>query len=79
MAKKFEIKLGSDFIRVQVINGNGSLVSSLQNEEDEEYDIAIEGLERLILAHACAGVDIESPGYVEGIETAIEAIANQYT
>ena len=30
----------------------------------------------LLLAHACAGVEMESPAYIEGIETAVEAIAN---
>lgn len=36
-------------------------------------------LESLLLAHACAGVDIESPAYLEGLETALEAIANHTT
>ena len=39
----------------------------------------VDGLESLILAHACAGVDVESPAYVEGIETAVEAITNHFT
>lgn len=36
----------------------------------------LEAIESLILAHACAGVDVESPAYIEGINTAIEAIDN---
>ena len=36
----------------------------------------IDGIESMILAHAIAGVDIESPAYIEGIETAGEAVAN---
>jgi hypothetical protein len=40
-----------------------------------KYECAIDGLEALILGHACAGVDIESPAYIEGIETAAKAIA----
>ena len=36
----------------------------------------IEGIESMILAHAIAGVDIESPAYIEGIETAVEAGSN---
>ena len=36
----------------------------------------IDGIESMILAHAIAGVDIESPAYLEGIETAVEAVAN---
>ena len=42
------------------------------------FNAAIDGLEALILAHACAGLDVQSPAYVEGIETAVEAIANHY-
>lgn len=36
----------------------------------------LEAIESLILAHACAGVDVESPAYIEGINTALEAIDN---
>ena len=48
--------------------GRGTLVRA--------FNAAIDGLEALILAHACAGVDIASPAYVEGIETAVDAIGN---
>jgi hypothetical protein len=43
------------------------------------FNAAIDGLESVILAHACAGVDVGSPAYVEGIETAVEAIASHLT
>ena len=33
-------------------------------------------IESLLLAHASAGVDISNPKYLQGLETAIEAIAN---
>ena len=39
-------------------------------------DDAIDATESLILAHACAGVDVESAAYIEGINTALEAIDN---
>ncbi len=45
---------------------------------DRAYNAAIDGLESLILAHACAGIDVTSPAYIEGIETAVEAIVNYY-
>ncbi|NLF73208.1 MAG: hypothetical protein GX575_29580 [Candidatus Anammoximicrobium sp.] len=48
--------------------GRGTLV--------RKFNAAIDGLEALILAHACAGVDITSPAYIEGIETAVDAIGN---
>ena len=43
---------------------------------DKALESAIDGIESMILAHAIAGVDIESPAYLEGIETAVEAVAN---
>ncbi|MDG1950091.1 MAG: hypothetical protein P8J32_04745 [bacterium] len=46
------------------------------NQEDELYNAAVDGIESLILAHAAAGIDIENPAYIEGIETAAEAAAN---
>ena len=48
--------------------GRGTLIRA--------FNAAIDGLEALILAHACAGVDIASPAYLEGIETAVDAIGN---
>jgi hypothetical protein len=59
--------------------GSGSIVSDLRAAEataNRQYNAAIDGIEALILAHACAGVDVESPAYIEGIETTVDAIAN---
>jgi hypothetical protein len=62
--------------------GSGSISSNLkgpsQTAADRLYNAAIDGLESLILAHACAGIDVESPAYLEGIETAADALANQF-
>jgi len=33
-----------------------------------------EGILSLVLGHACAGVDISTPAYLEGLETAIENV-----
>jgi len=46
------------------------------NAQSRKFNAAIDGLEALILAHACAGVDVESPAYIEGIETAVDALGN---
>ncbi len=40
------------------------------------FENAMDAVESVILAHACAGVDIESKEYVEGLKTAIDAISN---
>jgi len=37
---------------------------------------AVDAILSIILAHACAGIDIESPAYLEGIETAFDAVGN---
>ena len=58
--------------------GGGTITSDLKQDttgEDAEYLAAIDGLESLILAHACAGIDVTTPAYIEGIETAVAAIA----
>lgn len=44
--------------------------------EIELYNARYDGLEALILACACAGVDIEDTAFMEGIETALDAIWN---
>ena len=63
--------------------GAGMITSDLKNPGtstgDQLFSAAVDGLESLILAHACAGVDVQSPAYVEGVETAVEAIANHFT
>ena len=51
--------------------------SSLKGD-DEVYNAAIDGLESIILAHACAGINVSDPAYLEGIETAVDAITNCY-
>jgi len=62
--------------------GFGTIESNLQREEPSmsstgnEYNGALDAIESIILAHAVAGIDIASPAYVEGIETAIDAIVN---
>jgi hypothetical protein len=59
--------------------GSGFIASDLHATDtaaNRQYNAAIDALESLILAHACAGVDVRSPAYIEGIETAVEAIAN---
>jgi len=59
--------------------GSGAITSDLRaagTASNRQFNAAIDGLESLILAHACAGVDVESLAYVEGVETAVEAIAN---
>lgn len=69
-------------IKVVVKNGSGRITSMGLKDNDNrssEYNTAIDGIESLILAHACAGVDVSAPPYVKGIEVAVEAIVNNLT
>ena len=68
-------------ITVTEKNKSGVCKSDLHgnvSKRNKQYHAAINALESLILAHACAGVDIETPAYLEGIETAVEAVVNEY-
>ena len=57
------------------VYGGGTIESDLR-DGSKESDIEVNALESLILAHAVAGIDIESPAYIEGIETAVDACTN---
>lgn len=46
------------------------------NIDHDCYETAIDTLEALILAHACEGIDISSPAYVAGINSAVDAVLN---
>jgi hypothetical protein len=37
---------------------------------------AFDAIQNVVLAHAVAGIDIESPAYLEGIETAVDSVSN---
>jgi uncharacterized membrane protein YqgA involved in biofilm formation len=53
----------------------GSISSDLHNENDSPaLKAALEAVESMVLAHACAGISITATAYIEGIETALDAI-----
>ncbi len=69
---------------IKDINGNedtqGTIESDLHisgaGEEMREYEASVNTLESLILAQACAGIDITTPSYIKSIETVIDAWTN---
>ena len=87
--KTIEIRVGSDTITLQLDGRGGGTSSSTLHitEADKDfgaeyqasYNSAVDGLESLVLAHACAGVDVEDPRYVAGTAAALEAISNHHT
>ena len=59
------------------------LFTSIKNEIEDlegkiQFEAAIDAIESIILAHACAGVDIEDSAYIEGIESVVQACSNEY-
>lgn len=59
---------------------SGSISSSLKDDADDatEYNAAIDGIESLILALACAGVDVQSEAFIAGLTSAEQAIGNNF-
>lgn len=63
--------------------GGGQIQSNIaevfgHDTEDDPLKAMFDAIESLILAHACAGVNVSSPEYIQGIETAINACENNY-
>lgn len=62
----------------------GRIESDLHQEREPHFapeldghdveDAQIDAVESLVLAHACAGIDVSSPAYVEGLNTTITTI-----
>lgn len=91
MTKLQSIRLsGGDYIEVETSYGPDGLIgghiklSTLKvagrylDDEDRAYNAAVDGMESLILAQACVGMDVEHPDYVEAVNTAFEAINNNF-
>ncbi len=58
---------------------SGAIESDLHDSDDDaECKAALDAIESLVLAHAVAGIDITLPAYLEGVETAIDAIHTYY-
>lgn len=75
------IKLPCFDIEIHSVSRNsdesGSITSSLhEDDESDELKAALDAIEAMILAHAIAGVEVRSDAYLEGIETAVEAVFN---
>lgn len=56
-------------------NGRGGAIAMPPCFESPAYDETMDAITSLILAHACAGVDVGSAAYVEGVNAALESIA----
>ena len=72
-------------VKLHGLPGNlGTITSDLTEydgvnpETSRAFDVATETVERFVLASACADIDIESPAFLEAIETVIDAVSNKY-
>ena len=59
-------------------SGSGFIESSLERDDNDAYNAAIDGLESLLLALAAQGLPVDSPKHVAAVQITLEAIANQY-
>lgn len=57
---------------------SGKIVHSelMDGEEPPELKAALDALESMVLAHACEGIDVTTPAYICGFETAVDACLN---
>jgi hypothetical protein len=72
----FEIDVFADSKTGSITSHNLCCEDNVDDEDAITYNHMMDALESLILAHACAGVDVTTPEYIEGIKTAIESCAN---
>jgi hypothetical protein len=76
-----EIKLPVYNIVLNVHGKGGTISSDLKAGErldygDDEFTAAMDAIEGMILAHACAGINVASGAYIEGIVTAVDSVSN---
>jgi len=73
--KTIELRIFGIVVALDPHSG-GAITDELHEEGEDNYNYAMDGITSMILAHACAGVDIESPAYLKGIEDAVYACEN---
>jgi len=72
-----EFDLGVYGIKVTVDGDRGGISSDLHEPgESPEVRAAMDALESLILGHAFAGMEITSPAYLQGIESAVATVSS---
>jgi hypothetical protein len=73
---------GSDLAIEVDAQGHGKMSGSLQCEEDSEgakqFNLVMEGVERLVVACACAGIPVDSAAFKQALETVCDAVGNEY-
>lgn len=79
--KTIEIKT-DDWTMTLKLEGEGGIIESSLAQDiigaPDELCAAVDTVEALTLAHACAGIDVSSAQYVAGLKTVVEKIFQQY-
>lgn len=86
MNKSMKLPFG---IEITVNNGSGTIESNLKDEgclwekgDGKTAKARAEGMadaiESLLLALACAGVDVQTPQFAEALNTSVESLANSF-
>lgn len=69
-------------VTLKTVDGltGGTIKSSLhdpgRDSDDAEFDAGVDAVESFILAAAIAGVDIESPAFLQAIDSTVEGLSN---
>lgn len=76
-----KIHVKGDGFEYTIEKDNGVCTSITSNmhindDSDELYNAAIDGLEAMILACAASGMDVSCPMFVKTVQTALEGISN---
>lgn len=73
--------LGCFGIKIELSGEGGNITSNLKedvaSEDVEIWNACVDAIESMVLDHACAGVEVCNPRYIEGIETAVLAISER--
>lgn len=59
----------------------GTIISVLKDRDltpDHPFNVSMDVIESTVLAHACAGVDVNSTDYLEGLETVVDQVVNRW-
>jgi len=77
-AKVLRVKTRFLDLRLELFNGPDGVSGQAVNMETGAPELPRSGqevIESLVLAHACSGVDVMAPSYVEGLDGMLEALA----
>jgi hypothetical protein len=63
-------------LKEHLIGDDPDYLKTQPEDTEEAIDACVNTLESLIMAHACAGIDVASSAYVTGLESCMEALGN---